>query len=333
MAEAAGQQEGRFSRTGLGTGLGRLFDTEIARRRPRLLDGQRGRQLLVTCDIGGSLKDQGFETFSFLVIDVDRNRQWLATQSAFRSQFFTSGRRMAFKSLNDGLRRHALAPFLRLASLVDGVLVTFAIDKMERPRLSQDDEVSAELHELWKPAVADRLLWVIYLAVFLVGGLSAPGQDIMFIIDEDEVAANVPQLTKLTELFERAYSAQGGPMMGHLRCGTAKSDDGSFALEDLVAIPDLSAGAVAELTAALRKHGAGPLSPLIQRLPKPLSWKTRTIMPWLEGDGPFLTRLTCVIDGVPGAPTWRATVPRWYAVDDPARLELPTAESSRTSWP
>ena len=111
--------------------------------------------------------------------------------------------------------------------------------------------LGGELGTFWKVSTIDRLMWVIYLSVFLVSGFSAPGQDVMFIIDEDEVAANVPQLTKLTELFGRAHGSQGGPMMGRLRCGTTKSDDGSLALEDIVAIPDLAAGAIGEVTEAL----------------------------------------------------------------------------------
>lgn len=299
-----------------------IFDAMLAQRRPILMQGRRGRQLLVTCDIGGSQKLQPYETFSFLILDLDRNGPWLATRAAFRAQSFTHHRRMSFKALNDGLRRRALTPFLRLASLVDGVLVTFAVDKLERPKIGSHDEVREELRALWKPAVADRLLWVIYLSVFLISGLSAPGQDLMFIIDEDEVAANVPQLTKLTELFGRAYSNQSGPMMGHIRCGTAKSDDGSLALEDLVAIPDLAAGAVGEFTDALRRRGAGPLSGLIQQLPPTLTWKTRIIMPWLSARDQSLTRLTCIIDGSPGSATWRATIPQWYVVDDPTRLRM-----------
>ena len=163
-------------------------------------------------------------------------------------------------------------------------------------------------------------MWVIYLSVFLVSGFSAPGQDVMFIIDEDEVAANVPQLTKLTELFGRAHGSQGGPMMGRLRCGTTKSDDGSLALEDIVAIPDLAAGAIGEVTEVLDRDGAGPLAGMLQRLPAGLTWKTRMIMPWILQEVSALTRMTCIIDGAPGSPKWRATIPHWYTVGDPLSL-------------
>jgi hypothetical protein len=133
---------------------------------------------------------------------------------------------MAFKAMNDVHRRRALVPFLHLANNLNAALVTFAVDKLERPAIEVDEPLRDELEPFWKPAVVDRLMWVIYLSAFLVSGLSAPGQDVMFIIDEDEVAANVPQLTKLTELFGRACSNQGGPAMGQGERGWPRGGGG-----------------------------------------------------------------------------------------------------------
>jgi len=270
---------------------------------------------MMLCDIGGSQKAQPFETYSFLVLDLDRNLHWLHGQSEFRKRVFVQRRRMAFKAMNDGARRRSLQPFLRLSEVLNGVLVTFAVHKVERPVVGTGGAADEELVPLWKQAVIDRLTWMIYLGAFLVSGLSVAGQDVMFIIDEDEVAANVPQLTKLTELFGRAVAYQQGPMMGHLRCGTTKSDDGSLALEDLAALPDLAAGAAAEFVGAFATVGAGPLSPLIQRLPSSVSWKTRTIMPWIVSSGETLERFVCLIDGVPGSTKWRATIPEWFVAE------------------
>lgn len=304
----------QFTRCGLGVALGSVFEGRLRRRPCLLSEAPRGRQFLMLCDIGGSQKDQPFETFAFLVLDLDRNPHWLNAQVAFRRNVLIQRRRVAFKAMNDGVRRRALVPFLTLAEVLNGVLVTFAVHKIERPSMGDGGSMPAELSTLWKPAVVDRLMWVIYLAAFLVSGFSTPGQDVMFIIDEDEIAANVPQLTKLTELLSRAVSNQGGPMLGHLRCGTTKSDDGSLALEDLAALPDLAAGATAEFVAALALKGAGPLSPLIQMLPSGVSWKTRQIMLWALISGGSLERFVCVIDGAAGSPKWRATIPEWFAV-------------------
>ncbi|WP_146101528.1 hypothetical protein [Rhodopila globiformis] len=271
---------------------------------------------MMVCDIGGSQKEQPFETFGFLIFDLDCNPHWLNGQAAFRRNALIQRRRMAFKALNDGLRRRSLVPFLTLAEVLNGVLVTFAVHKVDRPIMGDGGATHEELAPLWKPAVINRLMWVIYLGAFLVSGFSPVGQDVMFIINEDEIAANVPQLTKLTDLFARAVSNQQGPMRGHLRCGTTKSDDGSLALEDLAALPDLTAGAVAEFVAALALKGAGPLSPLLQKLPSGVSWKTRQIIPWALASGGSLERFVCLIDSVPGSQKWRATIPRWFTVPD-----------------
>jgi hypothetical protein len=304
----------KFSRDGLGVGLAEIFEQRLTRAPPLLLRENRGQRLMIVCDIGGSLKKQTFETFSFLVIDLDRNGRWLEERRIFRQHIFPHGRRMAFKALNDAIRRRALAPFLNLAETLTGILVTFAIHKAERPILGSAGTTWEELSSCWKPSVVARLMWLIYLGAFLVSGLSAPGQDVLFIIDEDEVAANVGQLTKLTELFGRAVSNHGGPMMGHLRVGTTHSDDGSCGLEDLAAIPDLAAGATAEFICSLATNGLGPLSPLIQRMPSCLSWKTRAITTWTINTSGSLARFVCLIDGVPGSSRWRATIPDWFQV-------------------
>ncbi len=274
---------------------------------------------MMLCDIGGSQKAQAFETYSFLALDLDRNAQWLQGQSKFRERVFVERRRMAFKSMNDGARRRSLQPFLRLSEVLNGVLVTFAIHKLERPIIGTGGAIDEELVPLWKPAVIDRPTWMIYLGAFLVSGLSVAGQDVMFIIDEDEVAANVPQLTKLTELFGRAVANQRGPMMGHLRCGTTNSDDGRLGLEDLAALPDLAAGATAEFVGAFATAAGGPLSPIIRLLPSSVSWKTCTIMPWIISSGESLERLVCLIDGVPGSTKWRATIPEWFVAEGPVK--------------
>jgi hypothetical protein len=304
-----------FSRGGLGTGLAGVFEQRLRRRPPLLLRESRGRQLLILCDIGGSLKAQPFETYSFLVFDLDCSAVWLQGQSAFRRQVLVHRRRMAFKALNDVIRRRALMPFLNLAEALNGVLVTFAVEKKGRPNIGDGGAAREELSQFWKGSVVERLMWVIYLGAFLISGLSAAGQDVMFIIDEDEVAANVPQLTKLTELFGRAVSNQEGPTMGHLRCGTTKSDDGSLELEDLAALPDLVAGATAEFLAALAIEGVGPLSTLIQLLPSGVSWKTRIIMPWMLSAGASLERFVCLIDSASDSSNWRATIPEWFRVE------------------
>lgn len=303
--------------------LGSVFEGALARRSYHALSAPRGDQLLITCDIGGSQKDQRYETFAFLIHDLDRSQRWLSGQRHLRSAVMRHQRRMAFKAMNDRLRRQALIPFLELAEHLDGFLVTFAVDKGARPHMTLDDEVQTDVATLWKASVIPRLTWIAYLGAFLVSGFAAAGQNVMFILDEDEVAANVPQLTKLTHFFAQICAGHGGPTMGHLRCGTAKSDDGSLQLEDLVALSDLAAGASAEFLWSLDRDGAGIMSPLLPRLPRSLSWKSRMIMPWLLHEGGSLDRILCIIDGGSSATKWRATIPRYFTIHSPIDLVRP----------
>ena len=172
----------RFSREGLGVALGGVFERRLRRRPCLLTQAPRGRQLMMLCDIGGSQKAEPFETYSFLVLDLDRNPHWLHGQSEFRKRVFVQHRRMAFKAMNDGARRRSLQPFLRLSEVLNGVLVTFAIHKVERPVVGTGGAADEELVPLWKPAVIDRLTWMIYLGAFLVSG---PARSVVFNISDN----------------------------------------------------------------------------------------------------------------------------------------------------
>jgi len=118
-----------FSRVGLGKIFADSFDqaaTSCVHSFPHMV---RGRTSLLVADFGGSHIGQLFDTYSFLILDIDRNSEWRRGQQEFRQRILRNIRRMAFKALNDNQRREALGPFLRLADGIDGWLVTFAISK------------------------------------------------------------------------------------------------------------------------------------------------------------------------------------------------------------
>jgi hypothetical protein len=87
------------------------------------------------------------------------------------------------------------------------------------------------------------MLRVVHIVSFFLAGLSRAHQNVIWITDEDEIAANDNRMRELTNLFGNISSHYLPHSMGHFRCGTMKSDDGSRQLEDLASIPDLVAGA------------------------------------------------------------------------------------------
>jgi hypothetical protein len=230
---------------------------------------------------------------------------------------------MSFKAMNDSYRRRALIPFLNIANSLRGYLFIFAIPKnKESLFIGADDESARDrrILETWKPTIQEKLLRILHFSSFLLSGLSAPNQDITWIIDEDDVAANPNQLTSLTHLFEGISSHYLNHNMGNLRCGTTKSDDGTLAIEDLAAIPDLAAGAVCEIGNAM---GAGWYSAtkIIAPLPSRLSWKGRVLAAWLGNDKSTLRRFTYIIRVNACAPGMGVTALKWHAV--PGGLVLP----------
>ncbi len=269
----------------------------------------------MAADFGGQHKSAYFETYSFLICDLERNTSWLNGQALFRSTALPK-RRMSFKTMNDAHRRRALLPFLKLADNIEGWLVLFAITKSGGSLFRPIDRASVDVDLLiaWKPEIREKLLRILHLSFFLLSGLAAPGQDVLWIIDEDEIAANPKCLAQLTKVFEQISSNSLTHNLGRLRCGTTASDDGTFALEDLASICDLSAGALGEIGTAMSKASRFPKGKIITPLPYNLSWKSRVLATWLASERSDLQRSTCVIELESASSGIRATKLRWHAV-------------------
>jgi hypothetical protein len=182
-----------FSRHGVGVTLAASFDEALLKAPNAFPACERGPTVLIAVDLGGSHGRQLFETYSFLVLDLGRNNEWLVMQRAFRSDVMASMRRMSFKTLNDKIRRRGITPFLQMGNLLSGWLVTFGISKNGESVFEKDGPIAPELEQVlksWKPAVQERLMRVLHLSAFLMSGLCLHGQNVLWVIDEDEIASN-----------------------------------------------------------------------------------------------------------------------------------------------
>lgn len=294
-----GSRRQAFSRAGVGAFLGEGFDAEASSRAHRFPRGAaRGQQLAILADFGGQHRGQAYETYSFLICDRDRLRRWLSDQRVFRQHVLPSRRRMAFKSMNDHHRRRALIPFLSLSDTIDGWLVTFMVSvrggSMFNPSMANDE--AAALMSSWRPAVREKLTRVLHFTAFLLSGLSLPEQDVLWVIDQDDIAANDSQLTQLTKLLAKLAGHYLSHDLRHLRCATTRSDDGSLVLEDLASICDLAAGGLCELATSMAIDDRLPVGRIAHALPKGLSWKSQWIATWLAVKGGSLHRHTWMID-------------------------------------
>ena len=263
----------------------------------------------MVADFGGQHTGQRFETFSFLFLDPDRNTQWFLRQLSFRSSHHLGRRRMAFKSLNDQIRKQALVPFLSMANIIDGCLINFAISRNSESLFERETDAgtSDDLLSIWKPKVRERVLRIVHLSAYFAAVFSRQGQDLLWLIDEDDIAANDVQLTHLTRVFATVLSHYLPHDLGHIRCGTSRSDSGKLDLEDLLAIPDLAAGAFGELGTGFVDQNRFPRKGLQLPLPRGLTSKTLLISSWLAQSNSTLRRELFVLEPKVGQPGSRLT--------------------------
>lgn len=311
----------RFSQKGFGPLLADVLNRQMGSRRDAFPNIERGRTVMLVADFGGRHSGQSFETHSFLILDADQNNNWLELHRQFRRSVMPDRRRMAFKALNDAVRRSAFVPFLQMAHEIRGLLITFAVPKSRESLITIGDSSAAEgdlaFSNIWKPSVYERALRIVHLSAFLLTGLSVPSQNLLWLIDEDEIASNDVQLTLLTRLFANVWSNHDAHRLGHIRCGTAKSDPGDLVIEDLIAIADLSAGAVGESGTAMLRRAMWPLKGITVPAPLGLTWKTRAILNWMATESCSLQFFTYLIEPRRDRPGMIATGIRWHAMQNP----------------
>lgn len=213
-------------------------------------DFSDSKWLFAASDYSGQHAEAPYEAYSILLADVAGCAKWEASRRTIRSRWLRDGRRLSYKSLRDRQQERALMPFLGAADSIHGLVVTVLVDRDidNLFRLPEEERTEEYLgvFAAWPRASLERLLRVVHLLSLLVAGLSHPQQNLVWITDQDEIAANPERLQQLVTAFANVASHYLGHSLGHLRVGTTESDTGTRDLEDLVAIADLAAGAAAD---------------------------------------------------------------------------------------
>ena len=247
-----------------------------------------GDPVYVATDIGGEHKGSGHTVYTALFASLPGSFEWEVRRRRVRSRFMADGRRMAFKRLNDNMRRRALEPFLDAAGWIDGLVLSLAFEKGFHPFLGPMEghetwRSHLGLQENWPPKKLDRLLVSANLVSLMIGGLGGQGQDIYWISDQDALFAN----DAYTQDVRRAMGAIGALYVQHepgeLGIGTTALDPGDRVEEDLASVADLVAAALGEIISK-EAHEKG------ERVwvPGDLSWKSTEIGYWLSGALPKL---------------------------------------------
>jgi hypothetical protein len=266
-----------------------------------LPDVRGGPFLLLASDYGGQHKASRFETYSYVLVDWIYMRLWEKMRRDVRDQHLSDGRRMAFKDLHDGKRQRALAPFLRAANTLPGILFTVAVNKTVRPTFSGLDEFAQTLSHAWSRSSLERLALISGIASVLIAGLAddaKPGQQTIWVTDEDEILPSKQRAADTLQALAAVMSTILPGNIGDLTFSSTARDDGSRSLEDIAAIADLASGALAEVVTQLSIDYQAQGGPRYH-LPTGLSRKAGPVFDWYVESHHPLKRLTVIVDSAP----------------------------------
>lgn len=252
---------------------------------------------MIGSDYAGQHPRHLYESLALLFANTADLGGWVSQTGLVRRRHLRDRRRFAFSKLGDKRRRRALGPFLGAANAVPGLLVAILISKRVGSLFRRDDEApppDLEDYGHWDRTVLERVLRIVHFVGFFLAGLSSPGQNVVWITDEDDVAANADRLRELTNLVAGVSAAYLDHKLGHLRVGTTAIDPGPVA-EDFVAIADLTAGALTEYfthCGGITSFRHGVMTPA----PTDLLPKARRILNWFSDNSQPLRRLVYVVD-------------------------------------
>ncbi len=267
-------------------------------RSPNLLCSvRRASELVLASDYGGSHQTSLYQTYAFLLIDTQSTETWEIQRQRVRGRLLPDGRRISYKDLKDRKRAQSLVPLLRAANTLRGLLVVFAIHKGVPSLLGEAGNratfVSLPFEpEGWKAKGYERLCLIGHLGALLVAGLSAPKQNIVWITDQDDLAANSKRHEIAGNVLLFLLSHYAPKNHGTFLFVTTEADGPDRRFEDLVALTDLAAGSIAEIMSFTPDLSDLVLKPLSNQVTD----KARAILGWLSGITYPLRRLIIALD-------------------------------------
>lgn len=276
--------------------------------------------LFVGSDYGGEHTGAIYHTITFLMADIAECAAWQIPRERIRINRLLRRRRMAFKNMNDSVRAKAFTDFLESANMIRGMLIVFAIHKGSGSLFGSGDRLDPTTHDFeplrtLSAPIAEKFMRVVSLLGFLIAGFSAPGQNVLWVTDEDAIAANEYRVRHLVDALALVSSNLLDHDLRHLRVATAKQDKGDLSIEDLLAIPDIAAGGLSDALSAMFAHGAPPSGFEFPRS-NAVSAKGRKVLDWFSDNTQPLKRMCVLIDQTPDTQKIRATHVRFHGLRD-----------------
>lgn len=255
----------------------------------------RAREIVIASDY---VDEAGpFQTLSFAVASAEGWRRWRGRRDRWRTGAALHGRRISYKKLNARHSQRVIDGFLDAAGALNGTLFTIAVDRRIPSLFKESGKLVLADFEVEAlpitPAAMERVMRIAYSVVAGVSGLAPHAETVYWLTDDDAVVNNAGLAHGTFDItLDALRSALGRDV--RLVFGAPRaidSDDDRLLWEDLLALPDLSAGALAALLASgLAVSRSGIIVPVTGG-----SEKAKLIGRWLAAEGTTLQKVLGVI--------------------------------------
>lgn len=261
-----------------------------------------GRNVVIATDSSGQHQQNPFEVHGLLILDFDSSVEWQILRQKIRREILKDPRRMSFKQLSEPVRQRALVPFLRAADQINGLCLSIAVNKKINSlgggkrlfeKLTQEKVIKAP----WRFDGFERMARTAHFVSLLVAGLCSKGQNVLWLSDQDEMFGSSAKIEDTLRMLTSYFRTYVDWPMGNVRAGTTQMDEGDRFEEDIVAIPDLAAGALAELVMTMKSNSPSSVTEIpAVGLVSAVSPKSDVLLSWLSDDTQNLKRAALVFD-------------------------------------
>jgi hypothetical protein len=248
------------------TGISRTINGMDLLGKAELPDLRRSRPTRIASDYVGQDKRLKYRVTSFVIVDRPSLLNWAESTRAIRRRFLPNGEHISFKTLRHQATLRAIEPFLRSADRMEGILVAVAVDKnitslFGPPPAAPHSGFDQLSGDEWDARTFEASMRTTHFVSMFLAGLVNPDQPLLWISDPDDMIANLKRSALFTGYWAQALLDHAGTPFHDVRFTTPKGIDDPLLAEDLLALPDLAAAAVAESLTDLRVSGAMPSEP------------------------------------------------------------------------
>jgi hypothetical protein len=246
-----------------------------------------GTQLIVS-DYSGQHRQATHEVYSFLITTLATLQAWLPLRDEFRAQWLPDGRRLSFKQLREPVRRRAFPHFLELAGRLPANLITIMVDNRVGTFVQGGPLALAEtLDDCFTPDMSEgsveKICRLALFVALLQAGLRKEDQPSLWISDHDETLDSFDRRARFSRLATYfTFGLTGWTNAAEQNFTTTEAGKLPLWAEDVAAIPDIAAGACAQLSGVLPLFIGDKTWTVPINYGGSLDWRARIFGDWLS---------------------------------------------------